>query len=242
MGGRRVENGDMGSRGQLALPPERGNLCQDTGVTRLRLPIRILVVDDHFVVRIGLAAVLNAEADLRVVAEAGNGFEAIELFRKHHPDVTLMDLLMPGLTGVETTAAICREFPDARIIMMTILDGNEDIYRALQAGARGYVLKKMLGPVLVEAIRTVHAGERYLPAIAVKRLAERSAVEPLTVREEEVLELVVKGLSNKELADVLKITEQTAKVHLKNILRKLDVSDRTEAATSALQRGIVHLG
>jgi two-component system NarL family response regulator len=189
-----------------------------------------------------LAAVLNAKAGLQVVAKAENGSEAIELFRKHHPDITLMDLFMPGLTGVEATAAICREFPNARIIILTVFDGDEDIHRALRAGARGYVLKKMLGPVLVEAIRTVHAGERYLPAIATRRLAERSAGEPLTIREEEVLELVVKGLSNKELADVLKITEQTAKVHLKNILRKLDVSDRTEAATSAILRGIVHLG
>ena len=232
----------MASRGPSALPPEKGNLCQHTGVTRLQLPLRILVADDHFIVRVGLTTVLNAEPDLRVVAEAKDGSEAIELFRKHRPDITLMDLFMPGMTGAEATAEICREFPNARIIVLTIFDGDEDIYRAIQAGARGYVLKKMRCTALVEAIRTVNAGECYFPAFAARRLAERSAVEPLTVRELEVMGLVVKGMSNKELADVLKITEQTAKVHLKNILRKLDVSDRTEAATSALQRGIVHLG
>jgi len=203
--------------------------------------IRILVADDHFVVRMGLAAVLNAEADLRVIAEAENGFEAIELFRKHHPDITLMDLLMPGLTGIEITAAICREFPDARIIMMTILDGNEDIYRALQAGARGYVLKKMLGPALVEAIQTVHAGERYLPAIAARRLAERSAVEPLTVREEEVFGTCGQRIEQQRTCRRLKNHGTDRQSSPQNILRKLDVSDRTEAATSALQRGIVHL-
>lgn len=204
-------------------------------------PIRIIVADDHFVVRMGLNAVLNAEPEFHVVGEAEDGMEAVELVRKYRPEVILMDLIMPRLNGVEATIQIRRETPECKVIILTTYDGDEDIYRALQAGAQGYVLKNSRGTSLVEAIRRVHAGERYLPAAVTSRLAEREHVEELTERELSVLNLVVKGLSNKEIADVLHITEHTAKVHLKHILHKLDVSDRTAAATSALQRGIVHL-
>src|SRR5215216_2780996 len=204
-------------------------------------PIRILVVDDHFVVRMGLAAVISTQPDMEVVAEAINGRQAVELFKQHRPDVALMDLRMPEMNGVEAISEIRRDFPQARIIVLTTYDGDEDIYRALQAGARGYLLKDMLREGLIEAIRAVHSGQRRIPAEVAERLAERMTRTNLTAREMEVLELIVKGRSNKEIAAQLGVAEGTVKIHINNILSKLGVSDRTQAATFALQRGIVHL-
>jgi two-component system NarL family response regulator len=203
--------------------------------------IRVLIADDHFVVRMGLAAVVHTQPDMTVVAEATTGKQAVELFRQHRPDVTLMDLRMPEMDGIEAITAIRAEFPDSRFIVLTTYDGDEDIYRALQAGARAYLLKDMLRDALVEAIRAVHAGQRRLPAEVANRLAERMNRTELTARELEVLQLIVQGKSNKAIAAALFIAEGTVKIHINNILSKLGVSDRTQAATFALQRGIVHL-
>jgi two-component system NarL family response regulator len=203
--------------------------------------IRVLIADDHFVVRMGLAAVIHTQPDMAVVAEATTGKQAVELFRQHRPDVTLMDLRMPEMDGIEAITAIRAEFPDSRFIVLTTYDGDEDIYRALQAGARAYLLKDMLRDALVEAIRAVHAGQRRLPAEVANRLAERMNRTELTARELEVLRLIVQGKSNKEIAAALFIAEGTVKIHINNILSKLGVSDRTQAATFALQRGIVRL-
>jgi len=204
-------------------------------------PIRVLIADDHFVVRMGLTAVITTQPDMVVVAEAANGRQALEFFRHHRPDVTLMDLRMPEMDGLEAITAIRKEFPDSRFIVLTTYDGDEDIYRALQAGARSYLLKDMLQDGLVEAIRAVHAGQRRIPAEVAGRLAERMDRTELTSREMEVLRLIVEGKSNKEIAARLKIAEGTVKIHINNILSKLGVSDRTQAATFALQRGIIHL-
>lgn len=203
--------------------------------------IRVMVVDDHQIVRKGLVALINTEADLNVVAEAENGRHAVELFRQQRPDITLMDLRLPEMGGVEATRAIRREFPAAKIIVLTTYDGDEDIYRALQAGAQSYLLKGMSFDELLAAIRTVHGGARRIPAAVAERLAERMAGQELTGRELQVLELIVKGRSNKEISTELSISEATVKSHINSLLSKLGVSDRTQAATSALQRGIVHL-
>jgi DNA-binding NarL/FixJ family response regulator len=203
--------------------------------------IRILVADDNFLVRLGLGAVLNAQSGMTVVAEAGNGRQAVELFRQHTPDIVLMDLRMPLMTGVEATKAIRSEYPGARIIVLTTYDGDEDIYRALQAGARAYLLKDVLREDLLAAIRAVHAGQRHIPPAVAARLAERLPLSDLTARELEVLKLIVKGMSNSEIGAALTISTGTVKIHVNNILSKLGVSDRTQAATTALQRGIVHL-
>ena len=204
-------------------------------------PIRILVADDNFLVRLGLGAVLNAQSGMTVVAEAGNGRQAVELFRQHTPDVVLMDLRMPLMTGVEATRAIRIEYPGARIIVLTTYDGDEDIYRALQAGARAYLLKDVLREELLSAIRAVHLGQFHIPPAVAARLAERLPLSDLTARELEVLKLIVKGMSNSEIGTALTISTGTVKIHVNNILSKLGVSDRTQAATTALQRGIVHL-
>lgn len=203
--------------------------------------IRLLVVDDHFFVRMGLTGSLNAEPDLRVVAEADNGALAIKLFREHRPDVVLMDGRLPGLSGVETLTALRREFPEARVLMLSIDEGEEDVYRALQAGAAGYLPKATQLQELLKAIRAVHAGECFLPPALAARLAERGPGATLTARELEVLELVSKGLSNREIAATLGCSETTAKWHLKNIMAKLDVTDRTEATRVAVERGILHV-
>jgi two-component system NarL family response regulator len=203
--------------------------------------IRVLIVDDHPLFRDGLAATVGAQSDMAVVGEGGNGQEAIDLHRQHGPDVTLMDLRMPGMGGLEAITAIHRASPQAGIIVLTSYDGDEDVYRALKEGARGYVLKDMDRNEVLRAIRSVAAGERYLPPDVDDRLAERLASEALTGREVEVLELIARGLRNSEIARLLVITEGTVKIHVKKILRKLDVSDRTEAVTIALQRGILHL-
>lgn len=204
-------------------------------------PIRILVVDDHFVVRMGVSTLVNAQDDMTVVGEAANGRQGVELFRTSRPDVTLMDLRMPEMNGVAAIVAIRNEFPDARIIVLSTYDGDEDIYRAFQAGARAYLLKDMHHEEVVNAIRAVHQGQRFIPPAIANRLAERMPRSELTARELEVLKLIVKGMSNKEIASALLITEGTVKIHVNNMLAKLGVSDRTKAATTALQRGIVYL-
>lgn len=203
--------------------------------------IRIMVADDHNVVRQGLVALLNTVSGFQVVAEAADGQEAIERFAEHRPDVTLIDLRMPMLGGVEAVTEIRRKYPVARIIVLTTFDGDEDIYRALQAGAKGYLLKGMFGEELIEAIRAVHAGKTRIPSAIAERLADRMGGPGLTTRELDVLKAIVGGHSNKEIAHELSISEATVKTHINNILSKLGVSDRTQATTTALQRGIVHL-
>jgi two-component system NarL family response regulator len=203
--------------------------------------IKIMVIDDQAVVRQGFVALINTVSDMVVVAEGTNGQQAIELFRLHRPDVTLMDLRMPQMGGVEAIVAIRKEFRDARLIILTTYDGDEDIYRSLQAGAQGYLLKDMFFEELEDAIRKVHAGARRIPAQVAERLAERMGSSDLTGREIEVLEQIVAGNSNKAIAQRLNISEATVKSHINSILSKLGVSDRTQAATTALQRGLVHL-
>lgn len=204
-------------------------------------PIRLLVADDHTVVRQGLVALLNTVPGFKVVAEAADGSEAIEHFDQHRPDVTLMDLRMPKLGGVEAVTVIRRKQPAARIIVLTTFDGDEEIYRALQAGAKGYLLKGMSGDELIEAVRAVHAGKTRVPAPVAERLVGRMAGPGLTSRELEVLKAIVAGRSNKEIAHDLSISQATVKTHINNILSKLGVADRTQATTTALQRGIVQL-
>ncbi|HEX4165747.1 MAG TPA: response regulator transcription factor [Bryobacteraceae bacterium] len=204
-------------------------------------PVNILVVEDHHVVRQGLIALLKTVPELRVVAEGSDGEQAVELFRQHRPDVTIMDLRMPKKGGVEAIKEIRQDNPNARIIVLTTFDGDEDIYRALQAGAKGYLLKDMFGEELIDAIRTVHAGKQRIPAVVAQRLAERMGGPSLTARELEVLKCIVAGRSNRDIGAELTISEATVKTHINNILGKLGVADRTQAATTALQRGIVHL-
>ena len=204
-------------------------------------PIRILVVDDHFMVRMGLSASLNVEADMEVVAEAGNGEAAIEAYRKHRPNLVMMDLRLPGMSGSDCTAAILHEFPDACVLMLSTHSGEEEIYRAMQAGARGYIVKSIVREELLRAVREVHHGRRYLDPMAASLLAERLSHRSLTGRELEVLRMVAKGLGNKEIASELNIAEVTVKLHVSHVLEKLNVKDRTQAATVALQRGIIAL-
>jgi DNA-binding NarL/FixJ family response regulator len=203
--------------------------------------IRILIADDHYIVRIGLIALVNTEPDMEVVAEAGDGAQALELFAKHRPDLALLDLRMPVKSGVEAAIEIRRQFSGACILMLTAFDGDEDIHKALQAGAQGYVLKSSPGEKLLPALRAVAAGQRWIPNEVANRLASRNSFESLTPREVQVLNHLAKGLANKEIADVLNISEHTVKDYLKSILAKLRVADRTEAVTAALQRGIIQL-
>ena len=204
-------------------------------------PIRVMTVDDHPIYRGGLAALIAAYPDLQLVAEVTNGREAVDGFRQHRPDVTLMDLSMPVMGGVDAISAITAEFPDARIIALTTWDGDADIHRALEAGARGYLLKDVVSEEVADAIRQVHAGGRAIPTEVAKRLAEYTPRIELTEREVEVLEQMAKGLSNREIGMALGRTEGTIKVHVLHILQKLDAADRTEAVTLGLQRGIIHL-
>jgi len=204
-------------------------------------PIRILVADDHNIVRQGLTALLKPVPDMNVIAEAGDGEQAVALFRQFRPDITIMDLRMPKMGGVEAIHEIRSQDPAARIIVLTTFDGDEDIYRALQAGARGYLLKDMFGEELIDAIRVVHAGKQKIPAAVALKLAERMVGPNLTARELEVLNCIVSGKSNRDIGLELSISEATVKTHINNLLGKLGVSDRTQAATTALQRGIVHL-
>jgi DNA-binding NarL/FixJ family response regulator len=206
-----------------------------------RRKIRILVADDHFVVRMGLIALVNTEPDMEVVGEAADGTEAVALFDQVDPDLVLMDLRMPVKDGIRATSEIRSKHPEARVLMLTTFDGDTDIHRAVQAGAQGYVLKNSTGDKLIPALRAVAAGQRWMPKEIANRLAARNMFEDLTPRELQVLEQMAKGLANKEIGEELKITEHTVKDHLKSILGKLRVADRTEAVTVALQRGIIQL-
>ncbi len=203
--------------------------------------IRVLIVEDHNVVRQGLVALLNVVEGLTVVGEAEDGLEALDQFHKHQPDITLMDLRLPRLSGVEAIKRIRQEAPQARVIVLTTYDGDEDIYRALKAGARAYLLKGMTSEDLVTTIRAVHAGKSHIPPAIAERLAERMRTEELTPREFDVLEEIVRGKSNKEIATALSVSEATVKTHINSLLGKLNVTDRTQAATAAIQRGIVPL-
>jgi DNA-binding NarL/FixJ family response regulator len=203
--------------------------------------IHVLCADDHPLVRKGIAWILAAEPDILLVAEAGSGHEALELFRMHLPDVTLIDLRMPGMDGVATTEAILQEFPDAKIIALTSYAGDQEIYRTLKAGVQGYLLKEMVHTEVVRAIRTVHSGKRLVPAEVSERLAEYMTQPALTPREVEVLSLIARGLGNKEVADELGTSDGTIRIHVQHILSKLGASDRTHAVSIALQRGILRL-
>ncbi len=204
-------------------------------------PIRILSVDDHPLMRAGVASFLATEPGLSVVGEAANGEEALEKFRELRPDLVLMDLSMPVMDGLEATRAILNEFPDARIIVLTTFAGDEDIHRALDAGAMGYLLKDMLVADVLKVIRSVIAGRRGIPPAVAATLAQHTPRIALTPRETEVISLIATGLTNGEIAQRIGRTEETVKVHVKNILRKLDAQDRTEAVTNAMRRGFIRL-
>jgi two-component system NarL family response regulator len=201
--------------------------------------IRVLIVEDHNVVRQGLVALLNVVEGLEVVGEAADGVEAIAQYRKSNPDITLVDLRLPKMGGVEVIERIRMESPQARLIVLTTYDGDEDIFRALKAGAKAYLLKGMTTEELISTIREVHAGRSRIPAVIAERLAERMGTEELTPREADVLEQIVQGKSNKEIAIELAISEATVKTHINSLLSKLGVTDRTQAATAAIRRGIV---
>lgn len=203
--------------------------------------IRVLIADDHAIVRSGLAMIIQYAEGIETVAEASTGVEAIQLFRQHQPDVVLMDLKMPEMGGVDAIGAICQEFSNAHIIVLTTYEGDEDIYRGLSAGARGYLFKNVSRQELLEAIRQVHLGRKYIPSEVGARLTERMNNPQLTGRERQVLLLLTEGKSNQEIADALYISEGTIKFHVNGILRKLDVSDRTQAVLVALKRGIANL-
>lgn len=205
------------------------------------MTIRVLTADDHPVVRAGVAAMIANEPDIDVVAEASDGAQAVGLFAAHRPDVVLMDLRMPGMDGVAAIRAIMTSHPGARIVALTSYEGDADIYRALDAGACGYLLKDMLGTEVIRAVRMAAAGKRVIPHEVAGRLAEFTPRVDLTSREVEVLRLAAKGLRNRDIARAIGRTEATVKVHLKHVMAKLDVEDRTEAVTQALQRGIIHL-
>jgi DNA-binding NarL/FixJ family response regulator len=203
--------------------------------------IRILSVDDHPLLREGIAALVNAEADMKLVAEASTGQEAIEQFRLHRPDVSLMDLQMPGFNGIEAIIDIRNEFPNARIIVLTTYTGDAQVLRALRAGAQGYILKGHVHRELLETIRAVHAGKKRIPPEVALELAEHAAEDKLTSREVDVLRLIASGNANKIIGDQLSISEETVKTHVTNILSKLGANDRTHAVTIALKRGIIDL-
>lgn len=203
--------------------------------------IRILTVDDHALLRKGIAALVGAEADLQLIAEARNGQEAIAEFKRHRPDVTLMDLQMPGMSGIECIIAIRSEFPNARIIILTTYPGDVQVVRALRAGARGYLLKGQIDRDLPEVIRAVHSGQKRIPPELALELAEHTAEDELSSREIEVLRLIAAGNANKEIANRLGIAEETVKSHVTKILAKLHANDRTHAVTIALRRGIIEL-
>lgn len=203
--------------------------------------IRILSVDDHPLLREGLAAMINSRPDMVIVAQASNAQEAIQQFRKHHPDVTLMDLRLPDRSGIEALIDIRAEFPEARVIMLTTFEGDVEIQRALEAGARGYVLKSMPPKELFEVIVQVHAGKKRIPTQIAAQLAEHLSDEALTTREIEVLGLIAGGNRNRDIAEKLFIAEETVKVHIKHIMDKLGASDRTQAVAIGVRRGIIHL-
>jgi len=204
-------------------------------------PIRVLCVDDHPLIRKGIAWILANEPDMLLVGEAADGREAIRAFRAHRPDVTLMDLRMPDVDGIAATREIRSDDPDARIIALTSYDGDQDIYRALEAGVRGYLLKESVHTDVLHAIRTVYAGKRLMPPEVADRLAESFQQRALTRRESEVLALVADGLANREIAERLGTASGTIKIHVQNILDKLGASDRTQAVMIAIQRGVLHV-
>lgn len=204
-------------------------------------PIRILVVDDHFVVRSGLVASLELEQDLSVVGEADGAAQTIDIYRKEKPDAVIMDLRLPGTNGADVTAQLCREFLNPNVLIFTTFDGDEHIYRAMQSGARGYLLKSAPRDELLRAVRSVAAGQRFLPPEISHRLADRIAAPALSERELEVLRLVSTGRSNKEIGSALNIAEDTVKRHVSNVLDKLKVNDRAQAATEAIRRGLIQL-
>ena len=204
-------------------------------------PILVLAVDDHPLLRKGIATLVNAESDMKLVAEASTGVEAITQFRQHQPDITLMDLQLPGMSGIDATMAIRQEFPEARIIVLTTYAGDMQVIRALQAGARGYLLKAEVNEELLDTIRRVHIGQRRIPPEVAAEVAEYSRKEALSDREIEVLGLVAAGNANKEVAARLSVSEDTVKRHVTNILAKLEANDRTHAVTIALKRGIIEL-
>jgi len=201
--------------------------------------IRVLIVEDHNVVRQGLVALINMAEGIQVVGEAADGVEAIAQFRKHQPDVTMVDLRLPKLSGVDVIQRVRSETPNARFVVLTTYDGDEDIYRALKSGAKAYLLKGMTSEELIRTIREVAAGRSHIPAAIAERLAERMGTEDLTPREADVLEQIVNGKSNKEIATELDISEATVKTHINSLLSKLGVTDRTQAATAAIRRGLV---
>lgn len=204
-------------------------------------PIRLLVVDDHPAFRMGLAALIASAPDMEIVAEAGDGRAAVEIYRREQPDIVLTDLRMPGFSGVELILAVRKEFPDAKFIVITTYDSDEDVYRAIQSGAKSYLLKDMTKEQITATIRAVQLGEQVLPRHVAERLAERQQRGELTPRETEILELLTRGRSNKEISSALFISEDTVKSHLKTLFAKLGVQDRTEAAISAIRHGIIHL-
>ena len=203
--------------------------------------ITVLIVDDHPMMRLGVAAILSDQPDMAVVAQAGTGEQAVDLFRRHKPHVTLMDLRLPGMSGAETIRTIRRESPRARFVVLTTYEGDEDVHQALEAGAQGYLVKGMSPEALVDAVRRVHAGNRVLPPPVARRLESRTPNSDLSVREREVLSLIAQGRNNKEIAASLGITEGTVKCHVTMILSRLGVSDRTQAVVAAAHRGLVHI-
>ena len=207
----------------------------------MNAPIRVLTVDDHPMLREGIAAVLASESDIVLVAEAANGREAIEQYRTHQPDVTLMDVQMPEINGIDAIIKIREEFPDARIIVLTTYTGDVQAARAFKAGASGYLLKSMVRKELIDTIRMVHAGKKRIPAEVAVEMAEHHSDDALTVREIEVLRGVAAGNANKMVAQLLNISEETVKAHMKSILSKLGANDRTHAVTIALRRGIIEI-
>jgi DNA-binding NarL/FixJ family response regulator len=203
--------------------------------------IRVLVVDDHPIMRFGIAAIIEATPDMTTIAQAGSGEEAVELFEMHLPDITLMDLRLPGMSGVEAIRALISRHQDAKFVVLTTYEGDEDIHQALEAGARSYIIKGMPHDALVGALRRVYAGGRFLPAPVSRALSSRTPNSDLSTREREVLKLIANGKSNKEIALQLGIAESTVKCHVSVILMRLNVNDRTQAVVTALHRGLVHL-